>query len=157
MRAAKPAHTVMSILVRFTFDDESVPPGDGSHLRDGCLVVVSDVTPSQTEAAFTRPEVAVETIRGLRSGRALIDRTGLFRTIQNRANAFQWDEEMQSKANQWASGQLVGWIEEVYKGLAGLSSGDTGRLLHVLRLFLGTDTRPLRPEGCSPQRRQRPV
>ena len=118
-------------LVRFIIDDESIPPGGGSHLIDGRLVVVSDGTPSQTEAAFTRPDVAVETIRGLRCGRALIDQTGLFRTIQNRANAFQWDEEMQSKANQWASGQLVGWIEEVHKGLAGLRSGDTGRLLHA--------------------------
>ena len=81
-------------LARFTVDDEAVPPGGGSHLIDGRLVIVTDVTPDQVEAAFTRPEVAVETIQGLRSGQALIDRDGFFRTLQHRATAFQWDEEM---------------------------------------------------------------
>ena len=118
-------------LIRFTIDDTAVLPDSGSHLIDGRLVVVSDVTPSQTEATFTRPEVAVETIWGLRSGRALIDRFDFFGALQRRANAFQWDEEMQNRANQWASGQMVGWIEEVHKGLAGLRSGDSGRLLHA--------------------------
>ena len=118
-------------LVRFTLDDETVPPGGGSHLIDGRLVVVSSVTPSQVEATFTRPEVAVETIQGLRSGQALIDRDGFLRTLQHRATAFQWDEEMQTRANHWASRQMVGWIEEVRKGLEGLCRGDTGRLLHA--------------------------
>jgi hypothetical protein len=118
-------------LVRFTMDDEVIPPGGGSHLIDGRLVVVSNVTPTQVEDAFTRPEVAVETIQGLRSGRALIDRDGFFRTLQQRANAFQWDEEMQNRADHWASRQMVGWIEEVHKGLEGLCRGDTGRLLHA--------------------------
>jgi len=118
-------------LVRFTVDGKAVPPGDGSHLIDGRLVVVSSVTTTQVEAAFTRPEVAVERIQGLRSGRALIDRDGRFRTLQHRAHDFQWDEEMQVKANHWASHQMVGWIEEARKGLEGLRSGDTGRLLHA--------------------------
>jgi hypothetical protein len=118
-------------LVRFTLDDEIIPPGGGSHLIDGRLVVVSNVSPTRTEAAFARPEVAVETIQGLRYGRALIDRDGYFRALQHRANAFRWDEEMQTKANQWASSQMVGWIEEVHKGLEGLRSGETGRLLHA--------------------------
>ena len=38
---------------------------------------------------------------------------------------------MQNKADQWASSQMVGWIEEVHKGLEGLRSSDTGRLLHA--------------------------
>jgi hypothetical protein len=73
----------------------------------------------------------VETIQGLRSGHALIDRDSFFRALQDRAIAFHWDEQMQTRANQWASSQLVGWIEEIYKGLEGLRSGDTGRLLHA--------------------------
>lgn len=118
-------------LVRFTIDDEAVLPGAGSHLINGRLIVVTDITPTQVEASFTRPEVAVETIQGLRSGRTLIDRDGFFHTLQQRANAFQWDEEMQNKANHWASRQMVGWIEEAHKGLEGLRSSDTGRLLHA--------------------------
>lgn len=59
----------------------------------------------------------MERIQGLRSGRALIDLDGFFRTLRQRAQAFQWDEEMQTRANHWASGQMAGWIEEVHKGL----------------------------------------
>jgi hypothetical protein len=118
-------------LVRFTEDDGTVLPGSGSHLIDGRLVVVSDVTSTQLEASFEQPEIAVETIQGLRSGRALIDRNGFFNAIQQRAHAFQWDDEMQAKANRWASRQMVGWIEEVHKGLEGLRHNNTGRLLHA--------------------------
>lgn len=128
-RAAGPYSDVD--LVRFLLDDEVIPPGSGSHLIDGRLVIVSNVTPTQAEAAFARPEVAVETIQGLRGGRALIDRAGFFRNLQQRAKAFQWGDEMQTRANHWASHQMVGWIEEMHKGLEGLSSGDPGRLLHA--------------------------
>ena len=38
---------------------------------------------------------------------------------------------MQTKANAWASQQMVGWIEEVHKGLEGLHRGDPGRLLQA--------------------------
>jgi predicted nucleotidyltransferase len=117
-------------LVRYTKDDRIVLPDSGSHLIGSRLVVVSDVTPTQLEAAFNQPEVAVETIQGLRSGRALLDRDGFFEAIQQRAHSFQWDDEMQAKGNRWASGQMVGWIEEVRKGLEGLRRNDTGRLLH---------------------------
>ncbi len=118
-------------IVRFTTGDETVLPGHGSHLISSRLVVVSNVTPTQLEAAFTQPEVAVETIQGLRSGRALLDRDGSYSAIQQRALSFQWDEKMQAKANRWASQQMVGWIEEIHKGLEGLRRNDIGRLLHA--------------------------
>ena len=118
-------------IVRFTESDETVLPDNGSHLIDGRLVVVSDVNPTQVQASFTEPEIAVETIQGLRSGRSLIDRQDTFSAIQQRALDFQWDNAMQAKANRWASRQMVGWIEEVHKGLEGLRRNDTGRLLHA--------------------------
>jgi len=118
-------------LVRFTRDEKSALAGKGSHLLNGRLVVVSDVTPSQVEAGFTQPEVAVEVIQGLRSGQALLDREGFFVTLQQRAHDFTWDEALQEKANRWASRQMVGWIEEVHKGLEGLRSDDAGRMLHA--------------------------
>jgi hypothetical protein len=117
-------------LVRFTEDDGTVLPDSGSHLINGRLVVVSDVTSTQLEASFEQPEIAVETIQGLRSGRPLLDRDHFFHAIQQRAHSFQWDDEMQAKANRWASRQMVGWIEEVHKGVEGLRRNDTGRLLH---------------------------
>jgi hypothetical protein len=118
-------------LVRFLRSDGTELPGSGSYLIDSRLVVVSDVTPTQVQASFTEPDIAVETIQGLRSGRSLIDRYNKFSAIQQRAHEFQWDDAMQAKANRWASRQMVGWIEEVHKGLEGLRSGDIGRLLHA--------------------------
>lgn len=118
-------------LVRFVEDELYELPGDGSHIIDERLVVVSKVTPTQVEKGFTRPEVAVEVIAGLRTARPLIDRLDTFAAIQDRANAFKWDTSMQIRANEWASQSMVGWIEEVHKGLEGLKRDDTGRLLHA--------------------------
>jgi len=100
-------------------------------LIDGVFVVVSHVTPSQVELTFADPDRATAGIAGLRSGRGLWDPTGHFRAIQERAMAFVWDAAMQAKADAWAGGQMVGWIEEVHKGLEGLRRGDTGRLLNA--------------------------
>jgi predicted nucleotidyltransferase len=118
-------------LVRYTRTEEAELPGSGSHLIDGRLVVVSQVTPKQVEESFMQPEIAVEAIAGLRQAQPLLDREGIFAAIQQRAWAFRWDETMQAKANRWASRQMVGWIEEVHKGLEGLRSNDIGRLLHA--------------------------
>lgn len=118
-------------LVRFTARDKCELPGSGSHLIEQRLVVVSDIGPTQLETSFSEPEAAVERIAGLRYGRALIDRDGFFTAVRQRALAFQWDEVMQEKANRWASRQMVGWIEEVHKGLEGLRRGDNGRLLQA--------------------------
>lgn len=118
-------------LVRFTAGSSPEPTGAGSHLVDGQLVVVSDVSPDQVEAWFARPEIAVDVIAGAQAAQILIDDGGYFAAIQARARAFVWDEAMQDRANRWASQQLVGWIEEVQKGLEGLRRCDTGRLLNA--------------------------
>lgn len=111
--------------------EQATLSGSGSHLVDGRLVVVSDAGPPQVEEWFTRPEVVVNVIAGVRSGQPLIDRNGAFAGAQIRARAFVWDTGMQERANAWASQQMVGWIEEVHKGLEGLRTADTGRLLHA--------------------------
>jgi hypothetical protein len=116
-------------IVRFT--DGSELPGAGSYLMDGSLVLVSDVIPGQVERWFTEPEAATDGIMGVRSAQALLDRDGYFVGIQARARAFVWDQTMQARANHQASEMLVGWIEEVHKGLAGLQQNDIGRLLNA--------------------------
>lgn len=118
-------------LVRFVAKDCPSLPGCGSHLVDGRLVVVSDARPDEVDAAFIQPEVAVGSIVGLRSGRPLKDPNGFFAAIQKRARAFVWDEAMQARANAYANREMVGWIEEVHKGLEGLRRGDLGRLLNA--------------------------
>jgi hypothetical protein len=116
-------------LGRFTAADAPAPPGGGSHLIDGRLVVVSDISPSDVERSFIQPEIAVSYIPGLRQARPLVDREGFFAALQARAHAFTWDAAMQERADAYANREMVGWIEEVHKGLAGLQDRNVGRLL----------------------------
>jgi hypothetical protein len=74
--------------------------------------------------------VAVNVISGIRNARPLLDRFNTFEVVQNRAQDFKWNADMQQKANHWASQQMIGWIEEVHKGLEGLRRKDTGRMLN---------------------------
>ena len=117
-------------LVRLVRDTAPLPLA-GSHWQEGQLVVVSDVTPEQVESWFTEPQSAVKWIAGLRVARPLNDPHHLFAAIQARAQAFTWDEAMQAKANRWVSQEMVGWIEEVHKGLEGWRRGDIGRLINA--------------------------
>ncbi|MCB9161994.1 MAG: nucleotidyltransferase domain-containing protein [Caldilineaceae bacterium] len=117
-------------LMRLVAADSDVP-GAGSHLIDGNLVVVSNVPPGTVARWFTDPVEAVKTIAGLRVGRALIDREGLFAQVQTRAHAFVWTPALQAAADAYAGEQMVGLIEEVHKGLEGLRRDDVGRLLNA--------------------------
>jgi Nucleotidyltransferase domain len=116
-------------LVRLLAKDAEVP-GVGSYLIDDHLVVVSNVTPAAIEGWFSDPLEATNNIVGVRAARALIDRDDTFAPIQARAQAFRWDEELQLRADHWASEQMVGLIEEAHKGLEGLRRRDPGRLLN---------------------------
>lgn len=116
-------------VVRFV--DGPVGEDARSFLVGGRLVVVSDVTPAMVEEWFTAPEVASYVVEGVRRARALLDRGETFARVQARAHAFTWDDAMRRKADAWASREMVGWIEEVHKGLEGLRRDDPGRLLHA--------------------------
>jgi hypothetical protein len=118
-------------LIRFLNSDEADPPGSGSHLIDDTLVVVSNYTPSTVASWFTAPTAAVTAIAPLRQAKALWDPTGALAQLQARAHAFTWTAALQQQADQWASEELVGWIEEVHKGLEGLRRNDDGRLLNA--------------------------
>jgi hypothetical protein len=106
-------------------------PDAGTHLWEGKLVNVSDAEPKAVGAWFSEPESATEVVAGLREARVLFDREGAAARLVARAKAFVWTPELQEKANRWASAQLAGWAEEAHKGLAGLRTGDTGRLLNA--------------------------
>jgi predicted nucleotidyltransferase len=122
-------------LVRFINENDKDKNKDKnktkSHLIENRLVVVSDVCSSMVEEWFNSPEVATNVISGLRSAKVLIDRANTFASIQARAHSFIWDKTMQQKANDWASIEMVGYIEEVHKGLEGLRHNDIGRLLNA--------------------------
>ncbi len=116
-------------LVRFLSEDGQTLPGSGSHLIDERLVMVTDVRPSEIAEWFSRPEVAVSHIPGLRASRLLLDREGSLIALRDRARTFIWDAEMQRRADAWASERMVGWIEEIHKGLEGLRRNSLSRLL----------------------------
>jgi len=119
-------------IVRFAFNNECKNlPGNGSHIIDNRLVVVSDVNPSQVEEWFFEPNKASNCLQGVKNAKILIDRNQYFTEIQNRAFNFKWDDIMQQKANQYARKEMVGNIEEVHKGLAGLKRGEIGRILNA--------------------------
>ena len=118
-------------IVRFHRRNDTRQAESATHFIDGVLVVVSDVVPSRVEDWFTKPEQATTCIAGLRSAQTLRDEDGYFQSIQARAHQFVWDEAMQQKANAYASSQMIGWIEEVHKGLEGLRRCDSGRLINA--------------------------
>ena len=118
-------------IVRFHRRDDTRQAESATYFIHDALVVVSDVVPWQVEDWFTKPEQATACITGVRSARTLRDAGGYFRAIQARAHQFVWDEAMQQKANAYASSQIVGWIEEVHKGLEGLRRSDNGRLINA--------------------------
>lgn len=101
------------------------------HIIEGRLHVVSRIAPESADEWFSSPKLASEVIQGLRTAKILFERDETFSRIQTRARNFSWDADMQRKANRWASSQLAGQVEEVQKGLAGLETGHTGRLLNA--------------------------
>ena len=114
------------------FRDANSPTRDAeTDLIDQRFVVANHVTPTQVADWFSLPDEASAWIAGIRSACPLWDPQGDFAAIQQRANDFVWDDAMQAQANAWASAQMVGWIEEAQKGLAGLRRNDEGRLLNA--------------------------
>lgn len=107
------------------------PNSAASGQNSTCLVVRSTATPGQVESWFTEPGQAVNFVAGLREGRPLWDPHGAFAAIQERARRFVWTAALQEKASWLAGQEMVGWIEEVHKGLEGLRRNDAGRLLNA--------------------------
>jgi Nucleotidyltransferase domain len=118
-------------LVRLISGPGELKAENHSYLIDECLVVVNDRGTAEVENWFSVPEEASNVIGGLCSARPLLDRDQTFARVHARARSFTWDASMQQKADAWASRQMVGWIEEVHKGLEGLRRNDLGRLLNA--------------------------
>ena len=119
-----------SFLIERTAGVGTAEPSRGCE-NTACLVVLSTATPGQVESWFSEPGQAVNYVAGLREGRPLWDPQGAFGAIQERARRFAWTPALQDKASRLAGQEMVGWIEEVHKGLEGLRRDDTGRLLNA--------------------------
>ena len=119
-------------ILRFFAEEAGNRPGAGSHAVDGRLVVVSDIAEAKIDGWFTQPQVATQIVVGLRDAWPLWDPDGYFAKIQRRSRDFVWDDAMQKKADAYASREMAGWAEEAHKGLEGLRTGDTGRMINAL-------------------------
>lgn len=115
-------------LVRFWTTNDL--PETTTHLIADHFVVVSNEGPQTTETWFTQPHKIVKSIQGVLDAQPLWDPVGLLATFQQHASSFVWDEQIQQHANEYASTQMVGWIEEAQKSLEGLRRNDIGRLLN---------------------------
>lgn len=121
-------------LVRFVKSGTKLSD-DGTHFyEEKILINISTVEQDEYEKWFIEPYEATRWIAGLRVARALIDRENFFTNgLQIRAHNFLWDTTIQSRADIEASRRMVGWCEEVHKGLEGLRrSNDIGRLLNAI-------------------------
>jgi hypothetical protein len=128
-RGTADAHSDVDIL-RFSVN-ETDKQKDGSHLLEHKLVTTSTALPSDVEKWFCEPGLATQVIAGLRHAKTIYDPENFFARVQDRANAFVWTSELQTKANEEASKQMVGLVEEVQKGLGGLQTNHTGKLLQA--------------------------
>ncbi|MCB1691164.1 MAG: nucleotidyltransferase domain-containing protein [Pseudomonadales bacterium] len=114
-------------IVRFVDDEERAP---FTRLIDGQFVVVSDVSPQSVERWFTEPEAVTAYLEGVRTLVPLYDRDNYLSTIVERAQVFEWTQDMQVAADRAALDMMIGTIEEVQKTLEGLRTGDIGRMLN---------------------------
>ena len=105
-------------------------PETATHLIADHFVVVSNEGSQTAETWFTEPNKVVKSIRSVLDAQPLWDPKGLIATFQQRAASFRWDEQIQQRANEYASAEMVGWIEEAQKSLEGLRRNDVGRLLN---------------------------
>lgn len=117
-------------VVRFS-DDAALRSMDGSYLVGGRLAVVATASREDVASWFDRPELIVNYVGGLRYAHALADEDGIIAGLRETALAFRWTPELSRRADAWVGAQMVGWIEEVFKGLEGLRRDDVGRLLNA--------------------------
>ncbi|VVO74123.1 hypothetical protein PS838_01454 [Pseudomonas fluorescens] len=99
---------------------------------EGRLLIINGVSEASIEEVFTNPLSACRYLRGLRAAIPLTDPFGIIRHLKGRSLSFQWDRTMKKKAARYISSEMVGWLEEVHKGLDGLACKDTGRLLQSI-------------------------
>jgi hypothetical protein len=100
-----------------------------SHFYGDVLVNVSDATLTAAETWFSDPVIATDAIAGVRNARIIHDPHGEFAALQRRAVNFVWNDDLKIRAIEYTGKQMVGWIEEAFKGLSGLEYNDAGRML----------------------------
>lgn len=95
-------------------------------------VVVSHVHITMVEKWFRDPVLATEYLGGAALLQPVWDPNEYLRALKHRAKNFRWSKDLQEKANAYACRELVLLGEEVNKGIQGMLTHDTGRMLNSL-------------------------
>lgn len=106
---------------------------DGQRIfrHHGRLVILKIQSRETLAAILVDPRSACRYLIGLTHSVPLVDQDGFLRDLLEKARTFEWTAEMIFSAHRQAASELIGWLEEVHKGVAGLESGDSGRMLQA--------------------------
>jgi predicted nucleotidyltransferase len=97
---------------------------------DGYLVSFYLTTLDEEYASLRVPQKAIWAVPGLRQMRILLDKDGSISTLKEAAVKFTW-EPLQAAADAYASWNLSGFAEEIYKILAGLAERNESKALNA--------------------------
>jgi predicted nucleotidyltransferase len=106
-------------------------------LWQGFLVSIHYDSIEEERAKLTSPWDAIWAVPGLRQAVILYDPTGSLADLKQAAVEFDWSP-LQPLADRFASSEIAGYAEEVYKILSGLSIENESKVLYAnIGLILG--------------------
>jgi hypothetical protein len=97
---------------------------------DGYLVSIYLTKLEDEYASLQSPQKAIWAVPGLRQSRILLDKDGSVAALKESADKFSWGP-MQAAADAYASWNLCGFTEEVYKILGGLAQQEESKTLNA--------------------------
>lgn len=98
--------------------------------QDDYLVSIYLTTLENEYANLRSPQKAIWAVPGLRQSRLLLDKDGSMAALKESAEKFTW-ESMRIAGDAYASWDLCGFTEEVYKILGGLAERDESKMLNA--------------------------
>ncbi len=101
------------------------------YLFEGYLVSIKTPLIEKDYATLQNPKQAIWAVPGLRNATVLYDPEGAVGALFAAAHAFRW-EALQLAADQYASRQLAGLAEEIYKILDGLTQADESKTAYAI-------------------------
>lgn len=98
---------------------------------NGHLVSLKYVTLEKEYESLALPEKAIWAVPGLKQMSVLVDDSGCLAELQQAAQNFTW-QNLQSAANEYAIGQLMGCAEEAHKIMGGLVNHNESKVLYAI-------------------------
>lgn len=123
--------------------------GNSLEMIDGYLVSATRTTIAVKRADLHEPDSAIWAVPGIRQMQVLHDPAGELAALKAEAEAWRWSYALQTKANDYASGELAGYAEEAHKVMGGMVKRDESTMLYgVYGLVLGLSRMVLVQSGA---------